>query len=169
MILSGLKEDVMNEVQKKCTREYREKNRKLLAEKARKYYYENKECVLGKRAEYREKNKEKISLKEAQKRLSDPDRFEKNKAKHFEWSSQNRERINSYQRRWYQENKEKRRAHVVLNRAVKAGSLTRPNRCSECYKICKPDGHHVDYSKPLNVIWICRACHSRKSPRTVIR
>lgn len=131
-------------------------------------YYQQKERVLGKRREYREKNKEKISLKEALKRLSDPDRFEKNKIRHFDWSKNNRERINAQQREWYRNNKEKRRAHVILNRAIKAGEIMRASKCTECLKECKPDGHHIDYLKPLDVIWLCRACHSRKSPRTVI-
>jgi len=159
----------MNEVQEKCCREYREKNRTLLNEKAKQYYYEHREEVLLKRAEYKEKNRDKISLKEAQKRLSDPERFEKNRLRHLAWSKDHREDLNEYQRNWYQKNKEKRRAHVQLNRAIKSEKIVRPANCCECKKECKPDGHHEDYSKPFDVIWLCRACHSRKSPRTVIK
>lgn len=132
-------------------------------------YYEKRESILEKRRVYREKNRDKISLKEATRRLNDADRFEKNRQRHFSWSKNNRKRLNAYQREWYQENKEKRRAHVVLSRAIRAGKIVRPINCSQCLKECKPDGHHEEYSKPLEVIWICRACHSRKSPRTVIK
>lgn len=155
--------------QKEQNLEYKEKNREKVRRSAREYYWKNRQSCLEKRVDYREKNKAEISFKEALKRLSDDDRFEKNRQKHLTWSKANREKLNEYQREWYQKNKEKRRAHVILNRSVKSGTIMRPDKCSECGKSCKPDGHHVDYNQPLDVIWICRACHARKSPRTVIR
>lgn len=150
---------------------YRDKNKTILCEKAQKYYYDHREAVLKKSEIYRAENKQKISLREAKRRIRDPERFEKNRLKFFawSWSKEVRDRLNEYQRVWYQKNKEKRRAHVILNRSVKSGAIKRPPLCSECHKECKPDGHHEDYTKPLEVIWICRACHSRKSPRTVIK
>lgn len=150
-------------------RKYKRKNKEYLREKSKIYYEKNRKTCLEKTKLFREKNKPKISLKEAFKRLSDKDRFEKNRKSHLEWSKDNREKLNKYQRDWYQKNKEKRRAHVILNRAVNSGKVMRPKSCSECNKNCKPDGHHEDYSKPLDVVWICRACHSRKSPRTILR
>lgn len=147
-------------------REYKRKNKEKLNEQAKEYYWKNREKQLKKRAEYRKKNKDKISLRESLKRISDKDRFERNNKKHLEWSKNNRERLNEWQRDWYQKNKEKRRAHVILNRAVNSGKIQRPNNCSQCNKECKPDGHHEDYSRPLSIVWLCRACHSRKSPRT---
>lgn len=152
---------------KKCN-EYRQKNREYLNKKSKEYYYKNRELQLKQRSEYRKKYIEKISFKEALKRISDKDRFERNRKKHLEWSKDNRDRLNAYQKEWYQKNKEKRRAHVILNRAIKSAGVVRPNTCSQCNKECKPDGHHEDYSKPLDIIWLCRACHSRKSPRTKI-
>ena len=49
----------------------------------------------------------------------------------------------------------------LLNSAVKCGRKTRPDHCSECSKSCKPEGHHDDYSKPLDVRWVCRSCHAK--------
>lgn len=56
---------------------------------------------------------------------------------------------------------EKKEAHGLLNCAIRAGKLTRPNSCSSCDATCTPDGHHTDYSKPLDVIWLCRTCHTK--------
>lgn len=55
---------------------------------------------------------------------------------------------------------EKRKAQIKLNNALRYGKIKRPNTCSICNKSCKPQGHHYDYSKPLDVIWMCKKCHS---------
>lgn len=46
----------------------------------------------------------------------------------------------------------KHKAGVILRNAVAAGKLTRPLACSHCGAITKIQGHHRDYSKPLEVI-----------------
>ena len=43
--------------------------------------------------------------------------------------------------------------------AVKTGRLERPGNCSRCQTPCKPDGHHSDYNRPMDVEWLCRRCH----------
>ena len=52
-------------------------------------------------------------------------------------------------------------AHWKLSEAVKAGKVDKPNKCSECGKTGMVLGHHEDYNKPLDVIWVCSKCHSR--------
>ena len=54
---------------------------------------------------------------------------------------------------------EKIAAIEAVRKAIKAGTLIRPDECSECGKKCKPDGHHDDYDKQLDVRWLCRVCH----------
>jgi hypothetical protein len=59
--------------------------------------------------------------------------------------------------RWHKKNPEKLRAHKLVRAAVVKGQLIR----KPCY-ICKSDkvqGHHPDYSKPLEVIWLCSKHH----------
>lgn len=49
--------------------------------------------------------------------------------------------------------------------AVKAGKLVRPDHCSRCGLVCKPDGHHTDYKKYLEVEWLCKRCHKAEHDR----
>lgn len=58
----------------------------------------------------------------------------------------------------------KANAHSKLKYAIKTGKTKRPDDCSKCYKKCKPEGHHPDYDKPLEVIWLCKKCHCELHP-----
>ena len=44
--------------------------------------------------------------------------------------------------------------------AVRKGDLIVPNKCKRCNKKKKLEAHHEDYSKPLEVTWLCRQCHN---------
>lgn len=60
-------------------------------------------------------------------------------------------------------------ANGRMQRALKRGELTRPDRCEGCGIECKPDGAHSDYRQPLLVRWLCRRCHSlwdSRDPKT---
>lgn len=57
-------------------------------------------------------------------------------------------------------NPEKILAHKKLSYAVRSGKIDKPKNCSRCCAEGKLDGHHEDYSKPLDVVWVCRLCHS---------
>lgn len=52
-------------------------------------------------------------------------------------------------------------AHNAVAHALRTGRLVRPSTCSRCGRRCKPDAHHADYRKPLDVEWLCRRCHNR--------
>lgn len=66
---------------------------------------------------------------------------------------------------WAQRNPEKVRAHNKVKRELRAGRLMRPDRCAECQKLCKPQASHHDYSKKLEIEWLCQPCHRRKDRR----
>ncbi len=53
-------------------------------------------------------------------------------------------------------NPEKVAAHNAVYRAVQAGHLT-PGGCEKCG--ASAEAHHDDYSKPLEVRWLCRRHH----------
>lgn len=60
------------------------------------------------------------------------------------------------------ENKEKHQAREKLLWAVKSKKVIRPDQCERCGVECVPHGHHHDYSKPLDVNWLCPKCHGKE-------
>lgn len=55
----------------------------------------------------------------------------------------------------------KREARVKLGNAVRDGKIKKPPECQICaVSDERLHGHHEDYSKPLDVIWLCSACHA---------
>lgn len=54
----------------------------------------------------------------------------------------------------------KAKARRKLRDAVDGGRIIRGS-CEEC-GAAHGDGHHDDYSKPLDVRWLCRPCHRRE-------
>lgn len=61
-------------------------------------------------------------------------------------------------KRYRAENPEKARAHNLLNKAVSRGKITR-QPCEICGATEKIHAHHDDYSKPLDVVWLCAEHH----------
>ncbi len=55
-------------------------------------------------------------------------------------------------------NKQKNRARRILNKLVKEG-LIKKMPCVECGET-NSNGHHVDYSDPIAVVWLCRKHHA---------
>lgn len=65
-------------------------------------------------------------------------------------------------KKWTERNKEKRNAADVVNNAVRDGKLKKSCACENCGKSnCRIEGHHNDYSKPLEVRWLCSSCHRK--------
>jgi hypothetical protein len=68
---------------------------------------------------------------------------------------------NARSRKYYYANKDKNSARLKLNRALARGLVQKPSCCSRCNKpAARLEGHHPDYAKPLDVIWLCDPCHS---------
>jgi hypothetical protein len=61
--------------------------------------------------------------------------------------------------RWNHQNREARRAHVLVAAALKAGTLKK-GHCEVCRSL-RTEAHHDDYSQPLVVRWFCRGDHRR--------
>ncbi len=53
------------------------------------------------------------------------------------------------------------KAVQTVNNAITAGKLKRPTVCPFCNTHTFIEAHHSDYSKPLEVVWLCRLCHRK--------
>lgn len=52
------------------------------------------------------------------------------------------------------------RAHEAYTAALRSGELVRADECERCgARDTQIVGHHEDYSKPLDVMWLCHPCH----------
>lgn len=56
---------------------------------------------------------------------------------------------------------EKYKSHSKVEYNIKNKKIEKPESCSICGNKTNLDGHHPDYSKPLEVIWVCRSCHAK--------
>jgi len=52
-------------------------------------------------------------------------------------------------------------AHTFISNAVKYGLIRRECKCSECESEYKVEAHHDDYSKPMEIRWLCELCHKQ--------
>jgi len=99
-------------------------------------------------------------------RQRDRERFQKEKKKRREWSrryyaGKGKEVVKACRKRWQEKNIIKRAAHIMVNNAVRDGKLKKPDNCALCWKTDVPlHGHHDDYTKPLDVRWLCKDCHA---------
>jgi Bacterial regulatory proteins, luxR family len=67
---------------------------------------------------------------------------------------------------WQLRHPEKKAAHEALHRALKSGIIQKPEVCMGCGGP-DPEGHHPDYSKPLEVEWLCNACHHKRHQKSI--
>lgn len=118
--------------QKKYRSEWQKKKRPILNARIRERYVANLE-----------EERKKSVLRQKKYMAS-----EKGRAKHNE-TSKLYERLNP----------EKIRAQRKFRAAIKSGKLIRPDICDVCNKSGKIQGHHEDYNKPLDIIWMCNYCH----------
>ncbi len=54
------------------------------------------------------------------------------------------------------------KARMALSSAIYRGKILRPDQCDRCENSGFVEGHHNDYTKPLDVEWICNPCHRQE-------
>ena len=129
------------EKKKETLKKYYLKNKEKLRKRNREQYYKHIEKRKKEQKEYRDKKRDSIN------------------EKHREYRENNKEKIREWHIEYSKNNKEKRKAKATVLAHIRNGRMVRPLVCSKCGVKCKPDGHHEDYSKPTEVIWLCKSCH----------
>lgn len=127
-----------------CVKAYRKRPESKTRESLRKskWYRENREEVLLKRKIYRDGNSDRVNSNLKR------------------WKESNREKVRASCKRWREANPEKARCHRLVNEAVNRGLLKK----FSCH-ICgdqDSQAHHEDYSKPLEVVWLCNKHHKER-------
>lgn len=65
--------------------------------------------------------------------------------------------------KWKKQNSNKVLAHRAIERAVLRGEIIPKKNCEVCGSNYNIEAHHPDYRKRLEVIWLCKMCHSKLS------
>lgn len=60
--------------------------------------------------------------------------------------------------KWKMNNLDRRAAHVIFGNAIKKGQIIK-KPCEICGSVYRIHGHHDDYTKPLEVKWLCSKHH----------
>jgi hypothetical protein len=130
-----------------------------------------KERALRLKRAWKAAHPDRIKLHAERFRARHPERVSANSKR---WYEANREKTYESVKAWAERNLERvaivNRASARVHHALRTGRMIRPDACSACGKRCKPDGAHGDYSKPLEVRWLCRSCHQkwdRAEPKTL--
>lgn len=122
----------------------------------RKRYQENPRHFIEYSAKWLKKHPEKV--------LEYRNRRKEKQATYYgQWYAQNGRKRTPKQLKsikiWQKENPEKVKACNLLNYAIQSGKLIKPELCQGCFEKRRLHGHHEDYSKPYDVIWVCASCH----------
>lgn len=56
-------------------------------------------------------------------------------------------------------------ANTAVGNAIRRGDLVPPEHCEDCghgFSEFRRESHHPDYSRPLEVEWLCALCHGKR-------
>lgn len=81
------------------------------------------------------------------KRMDDPKRMKKRRM---------------YSAKYVRKHPEKYKCRMILLNAIRDGKIKRKKKCENCgITGVRIEGHHEDYRKPFEVIWLCTGCHGK--------
>jgi transposase-like protein len=119
--------------------------------------YSCRECRSTVTKDWRATNIEAVREIERARRAANPERSR-------QWArdanARRGERLREYRSRTWERDRQKRSARKKTRRAARHGRVERPTVCSWCGAEARVEAHHVDYSLPLEVTWLCRSCHA---------
>ena len=76
-----------------------------------------------------------------------------------EWRDSHRDKLIGYTNKHRDKYRNATLSRSKLGNSIRAGKVLRKKSCEECGEECVTHGHHFDYNKPLDVVWMCRTCH----------
>jgi hypothetical protein len=96
-------------------------------------------------------------------RLQDRTRYrrhhEKRLAASADYHRKHPDEARAWARRHAERYPEKTAARRAFSNAVRDGKVKRQSYCSACESTIRVHGHHEDYSRPFDVVWLCSKCH----------
>jgi len=151
---------------KKCSKCGAEKDESMFS-KGKRYkdglFCQCKECCSKRFKTWRSKNKERESERFKQYRA---DNAEYEAARKRKYTKEHLPEINEHNRKRREECPERHKAHAAVRRAVESSKLWR-QPCEVCGWLFT-HAHHDDYSKPLEVRWLCPQHHSEVHKKEVV-
>ena len=139
----------------KKSKVYRDDDPEREAERHRKYRQDNIETCKAYAAKYRSEHPSEIKVYGKQYR---EDNAETIAVKLREFRLRNTERYAAYAKKARDKFPEKAKARSKVSDAIKSGKLI-PGVCAVCGATDRIQAHHSDYTKPLDVTWLCIKCH----------
>ena len=132
-----------------------------------KSYQKHRARRLQRMKEYKEEHYEEIRIKDIETSRSKRGR-KRNRVATKKYYNTHKEIVGKRVKEGYVKYPEKYRSRTAFRNACKCGKIQRPKECQQCFIECTPDGHHEDYSKPFEVVWLCKGCHGKMHRREVI-
>jgi len=121
-----------------------------------------KVCICVERKKHRDVNLDRIRQEDRRRRrkanLTDEQWSERLELSR-RYAKENPDIVRKIKLKYVESNPVKRSAHVLVGNAIRDGKLFK-QPCEVCGDI-KVHGHHCDYNKPLEVMWLCAEHHSQ--------
>lgn len=119
-------------------------------------------CICAQTKARREANIERVRAYDRQRGQS-PERKAANRKRYRKdiADPEKRARIREQASAWAERNAQKHQAHMIVRNAIKAGTL-KVQPCERCGFALGVQAHHEDYSKPLEVVWLCKTHHGER-------
>lgn len=115
-----------------------------------------KECLKARTRQYRMDNTEQVREYDRQRYKNDLSR--KEAAKQCVVKARSEGKYAEYQRRHRDKHPDRYKARTAVGNAIRDGRLKK-GPCEECGTTEGIEAHHDDYSKPLDIRWLCASHH----------
>lgn len=117
-----------------------------------------KACAVAKTQEWTARNPEK---RKANWRSSAENRRELHNQECRQYVKRHSDRRRASMQAYWDRNPGKREARHAVAYALLTGKLEK-KPCEKCGSVKRVHAHHHDYSKPLDVTWLCPGCHGKE-------